>query len=61
MDVNAIDLEGTSSPVDLEIAAAGTVKRVIRPLTYERTGFKGSLQHILDLMEVKTVWHPKGH
>jgi acyl-CoA reductase-like NAD-dependent aldehyde dehydrogenase len=61
MDVNAVDLEGTSNPTELEIAAAGTVKRVIRPETYERTNSKGSLQHILDLMEVKTVWHPKGH
>jgi acyl-CoA reductase-like NAD-dependent aldehyde dehydrogenase len=61
MDINAVDLEGTSNPTELEIAAAGTVKRVIRPDTYERTNSKGSLQHILDLMEVKTVWHPKGH
>ena len=61
MDINAVDLEGTSNPTELEIAAAGTVKRVIIPDTYERTNSKGSLQHILDLMEVKTVWHPKGH
>jgi acyl-CoA reductase-like NAD-dependent aldehyde dehydrogenase len=61
MDINAVDLEGTSNPAELEIAAAGTVKRVIRPDTYERTNSKGTLQHILDLMEVKTVWHPKGH
>jgi len=61
MDVNAVDLEGTSNPTELEIAAAGTVKRVIRPDAYERTNSKGSLQHILDIMEVKTVWHPKGH
>ena len=61
MDVNAVDLEGTSNPVELEVAAAGTVKRVIRPKTYDRTNSRGSLQHILDLMEVKTVWHPKGH
>jgi acyl-CoA reductase-like NAD-dependent aldehyde dehydrogenase len=61
MDVNAVDLEGTSNPVDLEIAAAGTVKRVIRPETYARTNPKGLLQHILSLLEVKTVWHPKGH
>jgi acyl-CoA reductase-like NAD-dependent aldehyde dehydrogenase len=60
MDINAVDLEGTSNPTELEIAAAGTVKRVIRPDTYERTNPKGSLQHILDIMEVKTVWHPKG-
>ncbi len=61
MDVNAVDLEGTSNPVELEIAAAGTVKRVIRRETYARTNPRGSLQHILSLMEVKTVWHPKGH
>lgn len=61
MDVNAVDLEGTSNPVELEISAAETIKRVIRPGSYSRTGAAGSLQHILDLMEVKTVWHPKGH
>ena len=61
MDVNAVDLEGTSNPTELEISAANTVKRVIRPGTYPREGAKGNLQHILDLMEVKTVWHPKGH
>ena len=61
MDVNAVDLAGTSNPVELEITAAETIKRVVRPGSYERLGPKGSLQHILDLMEVKTVWHPKGH
>jgi hypothetical protein len=61
MDVNAVDLEGSSSPQELEVLAAGTVKRVIRPDSYERTNSKGNLQHILDLMELKTVWHPKGH
>jgi hypothetical protein len=61
MDVNAVDLEGTSNSTELEISAAGTVKRVIRPETYARLAFKGTLQHILDFMEVKTVWHPKGH
>jgi acyl-CoA reductase-like NAD-dependent aldehyde dehydrogenase len=60
-DVNAVDLEGTSNPTELEILAAGTIKRVIRPESYDRLGSKGSLQHILDFMEVKTVWHPKGH
>jgi len=60
-DINAIDLEGSSSAVELEIAAAGTVKRVIRAGTYPRSGSKGFLGHITDLMEVKTVWHPKGH
>lgn len=61
MDVNAVDLEGTSNPVELEIVAASTLKRVIRQGSYARLSAKGNLQHILDLMEVKTVWHPKGN
>lgn len=61
MDVNAADLEGASDPTMLESLAADTVKRVIRKGSYQRLGSKGSLQHILDYMEVKTVWHPKGH
>ena len=60
-DVNALDLEGAASPAELEMDAAQTLKRVIRPGSYNRTGSKGSLQHILDLMELKTVWHPKGY
>ena len=60
-DVNALDLEGAANPVELEIDAAQTLKRIIRPGSYNRTGSKGSLQHILDLMELKTVWHPKGY
>ena len=60
-DVNALDLEGAASPAELEMDAAQTLKRVIRPDSYDRTGSKGSLQHILDLMELKTVWHPKGY
>jgi len=61
MDVNAVDLEGCTSPAELELLAAENLKRVIRAGTYSREGATGSLQHILDLMEVKTVWHPKGH
>jgi acyl-CoA reductase-like NAD-dependent aldehyde dehydrogenase len=60
-DINALDLEGAASPVELEIDAAQTLKRIIRPGSYNRTGSRGSLQHILDLMELKTVWHPKGY
>ena len=37
-DVNAVDLEGTSDPVDLEILAAETLKRVIRPGAFSRSG-----------------------
>ncbi|MCF8529031.1 MAG: aldehyde dehydrogenase family protein [Aquiluna sp.] len=60
-DVNAIDTEGSQNAVELELKAAENLKRVIRPGSYSRNGSQGSLQHILDLMEVKTVWHPKGH
>lgn len=60
-DVNAIDLEGAFDPVELEIMAAETIKRIIRPHSYGRVMARGSLEHILNLMEVKTVWHPKGH
>ena len=60
-DVNAVDLEGSHDPVELEIMATETIKRVIRSQSHERVASKGSLQHILTLMEVKTVWHPKGH
>ncbi len=60
-DINALDLEGATSPAELEMDAAQTLKRVIRPDSYNRSGSKGSLQHILDLMELKTVWHPKGY
>lgn len=61
LDVNAIDLEGTSDFVELEIQAAQNLKRVIRKGDFARSGAKGSLNHITNLMEVKTVWHPKGH
>lgn len=62
-DINAIDLEGASYMEwqELEIAAAQTLKRVIRPGTYPRHFATGSFSHITNLMEVKTVWHPKGH
>jgi acyl-CoA reductase-like NAD-dependent aldehyde dehydrogenase len=60
-DVNAIDLEGTSDFVELEIQAAQNLKRVIRKGDFGRLGARGSLNHITNLMEVKTVWHPKGH
>ena len=61
MNVNAVDLEGASNAKELEALSAETVKRVIRPGAYARTNSNGTFQHILDLIEVKTVWHPKGH
>jgi acyl-CoA reductase-like NAD-dependent aldehyde dehydrogenase len=60
-DVNAIDLEGSHSAVQHEIDAAQTLKRVLRPGTFPRNANKGTLGHITSLMEVKTVWHPKGY
>ena len=63
LDVNAIDLEGTSNAAELEMLAAENLKRVVRPGSYyPGTAVpREALQHILDFMELKTVWHPKGH
>ena len=56
LDVDALDVTGldSSEAADVERAAAGNVKRIVRaepsPSPYEVTA----------LMEMKTVWHPKG-
>ncbi|PJJ72657.1 aldehyde dehydrogenase family protein [Diaminobutyricimonas aerilata] len=58
-DVNALDLTGAGALdwVDLEIAAAETLKRVQRP----EPGIPGrSLERVTRFTETKTVWHPKG-
>ena len=57
-DVNALDLTGAGALewVDLEIAAADTLKRVLRP----EPGLPGlSLDRITGFVETKTVWHTK--
>jgi hypothetical protein len=57
-DVNALDLTGAGELdwVDLEIAAADTLKRVIAP----EPGIPPlSLSRILAFTETKTVWHTK--
>jgi acyl-CoA reductase-like NAD-dependent aldehyde dehydrogenase len=57
-DVNALDLTGAGSLewVDLEIAAADTLKRVVEP----EPGIPSlSLGRILAFTETKTVWHTK--
>ncbi len=57
-DVNALDLTGAGALewVDLEIAAADTLKRVIAP----EPGIPDlSLSRILAVTETKTVWHTK--
>lgn len=55
-DVNALDLTGAGALdwVDLEIAAADTLKRVLRPASAE-----ASLDRITAFTETKTVWHTK--
>ena len=58
-DVNALDLAGGSTLewVDLQIAAAETLKRVLPP----ETGIpEPALDRIQFFTETKTVWHPKG-
>lgn len=57
-DVNALDLAGAEALewVDLQIAAADTLKRVLAPVT----GIPSpSLERIAALTETKTVWHTK--
>ncbi len=57
-DVNALDLTGAGELewVDLEIAAADTLKRVLRP---EPGVPARTLDRILAFTETKTVWHTK--
>lgn len=58
-DVNALDLAGASGLdwVDLQIAAADTLKRVLPP---EPGVPAPSVERIQFFTETKTVWHPKG-
>jgi acyl-CoA reductase-like NAD-dependent aldehyde dehydrogenase len=55
-DVNALDLTGADALdwVDLQIAAADTLKRVRTP-----GDFGASLDRIVGFTETKTVWHTK--
>ncbi|GAA3894441.1 aldehyde dehydrogenase family protein [Leifsonia kafniensis] len=59
-DVNAIDLLGAGALdwVDLQIAAADTLKRVLPPENGEDAATP-SLERILAFTETKTVWHTK--
>ena len=63
MDVNAIDLAGAPADavVDLQVAAADNLKRVVRPPRSEPdwTADPG-LDRMLAFLETKTVWHPVG-
>ncbi|WP_412541659.1 aldehyde dehydrogenase family protein [Longispora sp. K20-0274] len=62
LDVNALDLTGVTDPalaVDLEIAAAQNLKRVLRPSTPDWAAEPGTAR-MTTFLETKTVWHPKG-
>jgi acyl-CoA reductase-like NAD-dependent aldehyde dehydrogenase len=62
MDVNAIDLCGIVDPeeaTELEIAAAGNLKRVRRPAEEDWSADQG-LSRLTQYLELKTVWHPIG-
>ena len=65
LDVNAIDLTGTTGDPDnarlLEVAAADNLKRVLRADVEEPDWSKDpGLSRIAMFMETKTVWHPIG-
>ena len=62
-DVNALDLGGVSAAdrVDLEKAASGTVKRVLRvPATEPDWTARPNVNRLRGFLETKTVWHPMG-
>ncbi len=61
-DVNALDLTGApeSTRADLERAAAGTVKRVLRARPAEEFTREPDLARLRAFLEMKTVWHPMG-
>jgi len=62
-DVNALDLTGVAAAQrpDLEKAAAGTVKRVLRtpPAEPDWTAMP-DITRLRAFVEIKTVWHPVG-
>ncbi|TDD86660.1 aldehyde dehydrogenase family protein [Actinomadura darangshiensis] len=61
MDVNAIDLTGAApdQAPELEGAAAGNLKRVLRPSGTDWTATPG-IDRMTAFLETKTVWHPVG-
>jgi acyl-CoA reductase-like NAD-dependent aldehyde dehydrogenase len=64
MDVNAVDLTGVADPAlaaSLEEAAAGNLKRVVRPPATEPDWTRDpGIGRMTVFLETKTVWHPKG-
>ena len=61
-DVNALDLTGASASlrVELERAAAGTVKRVYAPARVPDFSREAGTARMRAFLETKTVWHPTG-
>jgi acyl-CoA reductase-like NAD-dependent aldehyde dehydrogenase len=62
-EVNALDLVGAPAAIrtDLEQAAAGTVKRVVRAPDSEPDWTREpDLRRLRAFLESKTVWHPMG-
>lgn len=64
MDVNAIDLTGvaTEAATDLEIAAAGSTKRILASPGDDAHPWheQPRISRMRGAMEIKTVWHPIG-
>jgi len=63
LDVNGIDLTGADDAlaVDLEKAATGNLKRVLRPHdTQPDWAADPGLSRLTKFLETKTVWHPIG-
>ena len=63
-DVNGIDLTGADGSLDglakeLEIAAADSLKRVLRPQAVDYAADPGT-HRMTAFLETKTVWHPTG-
>jgi acyl-CoA reductase-like NAD-dependent aldehyde dehydrogenase len=61
MDVNALDLAGVSEDrvKELEEAATGNLKRVLRPAGSDWSREPGTAR-MTAFLETKTVWHPVG-
>jgi acyl-CoA reductase-like NAD-dependent aldehyde dehydrogenase len=63
MDVNALDLAGVADAAlaaSLEEAAAGNLKRVVRPVPSPDWHADPGIGRMTPFLETKTVWHPKG-
>ncbi|MEU7020243.1 aldehyde dehydrogenase family protein [Streptomyces sp. NPDC046203] len=62
LDVNALDLTGADAELarELQVAAAGNLKRVLRPRAEEDFTVSPGTDRMTAFLETKTVWHPTG-